>query len=520
MTDCDLVLVLADQLGFDNPVIEAARPGVDVVLLAEVAEEAHYVPHNRHKIVLLFSAMRHFAKQLTEHGFEVRYIALSDGVSSLEAACLTALSDGLSGEQVGPAAGRFGGVRVCEPGEWRLLSTMREWSDRFGLPVDIVDDSRFLASMDDFNRWADGRKQLRMEYFYREMRKRYQLLIDDGGPSGEKWNYDADNRLGWRNQADIPDRVDVEPDAVTREVIAEVEAAFPNNPGDLSQFRLAVTHEDAQAQFDWFCRNALKDFGRFQDALPEESPWVFHSLISMYLNCGLLQPLAVCRRVESEWREGRCELAAAEGFIRQILGWREYVRGIYWRYMPEYAERNTFNATRPLPDFFWTGETDVRCLQVALRQSLDLGYAHHIQRLMVIGNYALLAGLHVASVCEWYLAVYVDAYEWVELPNTAGMALYADEGAMASKPYAASGKYIQRQGNHCKQCRYDPNKTTGPGACPYNSLYWGFIDRHQDSLAENARMGLILANWRKRSPADKTAIVEWAGSLLEEIEQT
>jgi deoxyribodipyrimidine photolyase-related protein len=311
-----------------------------------------------------------------------------------------------------------------------------------------------------------------------------------------------------RNGGDAP------PDDITGAVLALVREAFPDNPGDLGQFRLAVTPEAAQEHFDWFCEHALAHFGTYQDALAEESPWMFHSLVSMYINIGLLEPLAVCRRVEAAYRDGACSLAAAEGFIRQILGWREYVRGVYWLAMPGYAERNTFGAERPLPDWFWSADTDLRCLQRAIGQSLEHGYAHHIQRLMVIGNFALLAGLDVRAVCDWYLAVYVDAFEWVELPNTLGMALHADEGLMASKPYAASGKYIQRQGNHCAQCRYDPQQTTGEGACPFNSLYWHFIDRHHDYLKRNARMGLIVGGWQKRAAADRRAILDWAEHIL------
>ena len=503
MTQPRLILILADQLSPANPALVLADKARDVILLAEVAEEAHYVRHNRHKIVLLFSAMRHFAKDLERDGFSVQYLSFDRGVASLEDACRVAL-DATGCDE----------LLVCEPGEYRLASAMATWSGELAVPVQILEDRRFLASHDQFQQWAAGRKQLRMEYFYRDMRRQYGVLLDGAEPCGGKWNYDSENRVGWRGQCEIPERPDLVPDAITSEVIALVERGFPSNPGDLTQFRLAVTRDDAQAQFDWFCNYALANFGTYQDALVEESPWVFHSLISMYLNCGLLEPLAVCQQVEQAWRDERCSLAAAEGFIRQILGWREYVRGIYWLLMPEYATRNTFDARRPLPDFFWTGHTDLRCLEQAIKQSLDLGYAHHIQRLMVIGNFALLAGLDVEAVCAWYLAVYVDAYEWVELPNTAGMALHADNGAMASKPYAASGKYIQKQGNHCKSCRFNPAKTTGEGACPFNSLYWHFIDRHADYLGGNARMGLILANWRKRDAADKASIRDWADAFL------
>ena len=504
-----LILVLGDQLSLQNPALADARPGIDTVLLAEVAEEAGYVPHNRHKLVLIFAAMRHFADALREAGFDVVYITLDQGVGSLLDAVETALS-ALPGHSE---------LHCCEPGEYRLQDAMRGWQKSLGRPVTIHADSRFLASHEDFERWAKGRKQLRMEYFYREMRKRYELLLDaDGKPEGGQWNYDADNRSGWRNQEEVPERPCNAPDAITREVIAEVSARFPDNPGDLEDFRLGVTAQAAQADFRWFCDNALGRFGTYQDALAEESLWLYHSLVSMYLNIGLLEPLDLCREVESRWRDGRCKLSDAEGFIRQLLGWREYVRGIYWLHMPDYRELNTFGADRPLPAWFWSGDTDMRCLSSALRQTLDHGYAHHIQRLMVIGNFALLAGLDVRAVCDWYLAVYVDAFEWVELPNTLGMALYGDGGIIASKPYAASGKYIQRQGNHCAECRYDPAKTTGEGACPYNALYWHFIDRHADDFARNNRMGLITGGWRKRKPADRQAILDWAQQTLASIE--
>lgn len=357
-----------------------------------------------------------------------------------------------------------------------------------------------------------------MEYFYREMRRRYELLLTPSGDAeGGKWNYDSENRRGWRNTEAVPPRPDVSPDAITAAVIDEVQREFPGNPGDLARFRLAVTREEALDQFQWFCDHALDRFGTYQDALAEESPWMFHSLVSMYLNIGLLEPLELCRSVERRYRSGHCSLAAAEGFIRQVLGWREFVRGVYWWAMPGYAERNALDARRSLPAWFWSGDVSLRCLSRAIVQSLDHGYAHHIQRLMVIGNFALLTGLDVGEVCEWYLAVYVDAFEWVELPNTLGMALHGDGGLMASKPYAASGKYIQRQGNHCAACPYDPKRLTGSGACPYNSLYWRFIDRHQDYLEKNARMGLVIGNWRKRSVADRQAILAWADRELERL---
>ena len=506
MNESKLILVLGDQLSFNQPALKQAEPGRDSIVLAEVAEEAIYVRHNRHKIALLFAAMRHFRVELETLGYDVHYIAIDEGVASLEVAVRNVLVQTAATEVV-----------VCEPGEYRLLAEMQRWSDTLGVPVELLEDTRFLASRQDFSDWATGRKQLRMEYFYRDMRKRYGLLMDADQPEGGKWNYDADNRTGWREQCEIPPRSEPQHDDITRGVIAMVEAAFPDHPGDLSTFRWAVTHEAAQAELDWFCEHALPAFGTYQDALAEESPWLFHGLISMYLNCGLLDPLPVCEQVEAAYRRGHCSLSATEGFIRQVLGWREYVRGLYWHHMPDYRERNALSADRPLPEWFWTGDTEMRCLSQALRQSLDLGYAHHIQRLMVIGNFALIAGLSVSEVCDWYLGVYLDAYEWVELPNTLGMALFADGGIMASKPYAASGKYIQKQGNHCKACRYDPKRVTGEDACPYNSLYWHFIDRHNALLSQNPRMGLILGGWRKRNGEDREAVIQWADHTLEQI---
>ena len=501
------ILVLGDQLSWHNPALKQVDAEQAVVILAEVGEEATYVRHNRHKIALLFSAMRHFAAGLRERGYQVEYITIEQSVPSLLAAC-----EGVVAEW------RCERLIVCEPGEYRLRESMQSWSERLGVPVECLADTRFLASQQDFADWAEGRKQLRMEYFYRDMRKRYRLLMEGDQPAGGKWNYDADNRSGWRGQCDIPPRPEPVLDEITRDVVETVYRCFPDNPGDLSAFRWAVTHEAAQAELDWFCEHALPAFGTYQDALAEESPWLFHGLISMYLNCGLLDPLPVCEQIEAAYQRGHCSLSAAEGFIRQILGWREYVRGLYWHHMPDYSKLNALSAITPLPEWFWTGDTEMRCLSQALRQSLDLGYAHHIQRLMVIGNFALIAGLDVPAVCDWYLGVYLDAYEWVELPNTLGMALFADGGIMASKPYAASGKYIQKQGDHCKACRYDPKKVTGEGACPYNSLYWHFIDRHKDLLSSNPRMGLILGGWRKRSDDDREVVLNWAERILEQIE--
>ena len=470
------ILILADQVSWQHPALQHADPASTVVILAEVREEATYVRHNRHKIALLFSAMRHFALALGEQGYQVEYARFEEGLPSLLAACERAL-----------AQCSFQRLLICEPGEYRLLEQMQGWSD-VGRPGGDLEDSRFLASRQDFSDWASGRKRCAWS-IYRDMRKRYGLLMDADQPEGGKWNYDADNRTGWRSQCEIPERPQPALDDITKEVIEMVTAHFPDHPGDLSTFRWAVTPEAAQNELDWFCEHALPAFGTYQDALAEESPWLFHGLISMYLNCGLLEPLAVCEQVEWAYRRGHCSLSAAEGFIRQVLGWREYVRGPIGTRCPT-IERNALSADRPLPEWFWTGDTEMRHLSQALRQSLELGYAHHIQRLMVIGNFALIAGLSVSEVCDWYLGVYLDAYEWVELPNTPGMALFADGGIMASSPMLPAAS-TSEQGNHCKTCRYDPKHVTGENARP-TTASTGTSSIATTLLSQNPRMGLIL----------------------------
>jgi deoxyribodipyrimidine photolyase-related protein len=329
MDDPALVLVLGDQLTPDRGALRDARPGIDHVVMAEVRAEATYVPHNRHKIALVFAAMRHFRDALREQGFHVHYFEYGDGLATLREAVERSLRDSAAST-----------LRYTQPAEYRLQQEIAAWQP--GVPVEVCEDDHFLASPSDFAQWAQGRKQLRMEYFYREMRKRYGILLDDlGGPEGGKWNYDAHNRKGWRADCEIPARPDVEQDDITRQVLALVAREFPDNPGLLANFNFATERMAAQAQLDWFTRHALGRFGTYQDALAEESPWLFHSLVSMYLNIGLLEPLATCRQVEQAYRDGACELAAAEGFIRQVLGCREYVRRIHWLAMPDYAARNT-----------------------------------------------------------------------------------------------------------------------------------------------------------------------------------
>jgi deoxyribodipyrimidine photolyase-related protein len=357
---------------------------------------------------------------------------------------------------------------------------MRGWQDEVACPVEILPDDRFLCSLSDFRHWAGARRSLRMEFFYRDMRRRHALLLDDNEPVGGRWNYDAENRKRLPPGIEIPDPPGFKPDAITRDVIALVEREFAGHFGTTDGFSLPVTASDAALVLERFIAERLRGFGDWQDAMKHGNATLFHALVSTSLNLGLLDPLDACRAAEAAYRNGQAPLAATEGFIRQIAGWREYVRGIYWLHMPEYATRNALEAVRPLPDLYWTGKTDMRCMADAIATTRDNAYAHHIQRLMITGNFALLT------------IVYADAYEWVEMPNPRGMALYADGGVMGSKPYAASGAYINRMSDYCNKCQYDVKRSTGEGACPFNFLYWDFMSRHEKTLSGNQRMAMPL----------------------------
>ena len=500
-----LRLVLGDQLSPDISSLKDAGAG-DVILLAEVAEEATYVRHHKKKIAFLFAAMRHFAEELRSAGLSVRYVRLDDpgNQGSLRGEVVRALEDD-------PALST---VVVTKPGEWRLLQDMETWRDLMPVPVDLREDTRFIVPLTEFYAWAKGRKQLRMEFFYRDVRRKTGLLMDGEEPAGGQWNFDDDNRKRLPKSLMPPPRFLPPADAVTQDVIALVAERFPDHFGDLEPWVFATTRAGAEAARDHFIGEILPGFGDWQDAMAKGEPWMWHSLLSVYINCGLLDPLDVCRRAEIEWREGRAPLNAVEGFIRQIIGWREYVRGIYWLKMPGYGQTNTLNAHRPLPDFYWTGDTGMRCMAEAIGQTKRHAYAHHIQRLMVTGNFALIAGLDPAEVNEWYLLVYADAYEWVELPNTHGMALHADGGLMASKPYAASGNYINKMSDYCSGCAYDVTAKTGPTACPFNFLYWDFIARNRESLSGNPRMALIYKALDRLDPASLSAMRDQASAFL------
>lgn len=504
-----LRVVLGDQLSRDLSSLRDIDKGRDVVLMMEVMEEATYVKHHKKKIAFLFSAMRHFASSLEEDGFTVDYIRLYDD-----------RHQGRFTVQLREAVAQHKPERivVTEPGEYRVLKAMQQWEHQTGVPVDIRKDDRFYCSIDDFKNWAEGRKQLRMEHFYRDMRKRHDILMNaPDEPVGGQWNFDEDNRKPLPDDIDIPLPSGFAPDETTRAVMNLVAERFADHFGDLEPFSFAVTRKQALEVLDKFVAERLCRFGDYQDAMKQGAPFLFHSHLSFYLNCGLLSPREVVARAVAAYEAGDAPLNAVEGFVRQIIGWREFIRGIYWLHMPDYAQKNALGADRPLPDFFWTGETEMNCLRQCITETKENAYAHHIQRLMVLGNFALLAGCDPKEVNEWYLIVYADAYEWVEMPNVTGMILYADGGVFASKPYAASGTYINKMSDYCENCRYSPNKKNGPKACPFNYLYWDFFARNREHFKNNRRVGMMYGTYDRMSDEKKQAIADDTRRFLKEI---
>jgi deoxyribodipyrimidine photolyase-related protein len=504
----DLVPVFSDQLtrtlsAFQNTTKEDA-----FILMMEVAEEADQVWHHRKKLVFLFSAMRHFARELEGDGWTVRYVRLDDEGNA-----------GTFSEEVRRAVEdiRPDRILVTEPGEWRVEEMIRDWRERFDCEIKLLRDHRFLSTRQEFADWAEGRKELRMENFYREMRKATGLLMEDGKPVSGQWNFDHDNRKPPKNGLDIPDRPRFEPDEITVNVMKMVEDRFPDRFGEIEPFNFAVTSADAEKALDHFISECLPMFGDYQDAMVTGEAFLYHSLLSAYINAGLLDPLKTCQAAEAVYAKGNAPINAVEGFIRQIIGWREFIRGIYWMKMPGYEDENFFDAKEDLPDFYWTGETKMRCISEVVRQTREYAYSHHIQRLMITGNFALLAGIAPKQVHEWYLAVYADAYEWVEMPNTIGMALFADGGLLASKPYAASANYINKMSDFCGNCSYAHNQNTGDSACPFNSLFWDFLDRNRDKLANNHRMGMMYRNLDRKDDKELAKLRERAENVLEKM---
>ena len=504
-----LRFVLGDQLTRTLSSLAGLDADKDVVLMVEVLEEATYVRHHQQKIAFLFSAMRHFALELRAAGVTVDYVRLEDPGNT----------GSFTGElERAIARHKPSEIIVTEPGEWRVWEMMLDWRARLSPPVRIRDDDRFVCGKDEFARWAADRKTYRMEFFYRDMRRKTGLLMNAGAPEGGAWNYDSDNRKRLPGDIALPRRRRFAPDEVTREVLQLVARRFGRHFGDLEPFGWAVTRADALTALAHFIDDCLDGFGDYQDTMKAGEDFLHHAVISPYLNAGLLTAREVCNAAVAAFRQGRAPLNAVEGFVRQIIGWREFVRGVYWTRMPGYAATNHLAARRPLPALFWTGQTPMQCLKECVRTTRQHAYAHHIQRLMVLGNFALLAGLQPQAVEEWYLVVYADAYDWVELPNVHGMVLHADGGVLGSKPYAASGAYINKMLDYCAGCAFDPKLKSGPQACPFNYLYWNFLIANETKLARNPRMAMPYRTLAAMAPARRAAIVAEAGVFLDGLE--
>ena len=482
-----LICVLGDQLDRHASAFDGFDPSLDAVWMAEVREEAEHVWSSKPRIVMFLSAMRHFAASLRTEGISLYYRKIDDPENRHSFAdeltlCL---------QHTSPHK-----LIITEPGEYRVKKAFTDICKRLNVPLDIRPDRSFFCTHEEFEEHASRHKQLRMEYFYREMRKRHHVLMDAEKPLGGNWNFDAQNRQVFSKKGpDISSpAISFPPDEITREVINLVQERFQSHPGILEDFNWPVSPAQAQEALGDFANNRLRQFGPYQDAMWTDQPFLYHSCLSAAMNLKLLDPREVIRQAETAFTNHLVPINSAEGFIRQVLGWREFIRGIYWRYMPGYLKMNALSAESDLPKWYWTGNTDVYCLQEVIRQTFRYGYAHHIQRLMVTGLFALLLGVRPQEVHRWYLAVYVDAVEWVELPNTLGMSQFADGGILASKPYVATGKYINRMSNYCENCHYDPNRVTGEHACPFTALYWHFLIRHARMLSKNPRMALQVRN--------------------------
>ena len=493
-----LLVVLGDQLNADSAAFDGFDSARDAVWMAELTAEAEHVWSHKARIAMFLAAMRHFRDELRARKITVHYTELAD--SSFHKALAKAV------RELKPAK-----VIVVEPGEWRVQEELKK-----AVPgLEIRPDRHFLCTKAEFAEHARGRKQLRMEFFYREMRRRHDALMKNGQPVGGTWNYDTENRgsFGKSGPGQVPAPRAFKPDTTTRRVLELVEKKFPEHPGSLKHFDWPVTRAQALQALEDFIATRLPGFGKYQDAMWTGEPYLYHARISAAVNLKLLDPREVIAAAVKAFEKKQAPLPAVEGFVRQLLGWREYVRGIYWLYMPQYAQRNALNAKQKLPEFFWTGDTEMNCLRETIDQTLKYGFAHHIQRLMVTGLYPLLLGVDPVEVHQWYLAVYVDAVEWVELPNVLGMSQYADGGVMASKPYIATGKYIQRMSNYCEGCRFKPDQATGAEACPFTTLYWDFLMRHEQTLAKNPRMALQVKNLARKDAKELRQIRKQAAAL-------
>ena len=513
----NLILILGDQLNLDNPALEGFDAAQDAVLMVEASHESTQVWSHKARIVLFLSSMRHFYESLATRidiGLQSRYLKLgAHQFATLDAAWAHHIAEFKPQK-----------IIICEPGEYRIEQDLIALCRQENVPLVIRDDAHFMCSRADFMHYAAGKKELRMEFFYRKMRAKYDVLMHGDEPEGGAWNYDAENRktFGKAGPQNVPTAPQVNIDALTQAVIDEVERHFPDHPGSLAHFIWPVTRQGALQFLDDFIANKLAGFGDHQDAMWQaannsQSPYLWHSLLSTSLNLKLLNPREVIAAAVAAHKKHLLPLASVEGFIRQILGWREFIRGVYWLDMPQMKEANHYDHNRPLPSWYWSGNTQMNCMKQTVNDTMQYGYAHHIQRLMVTGMFGVLAEISPKQVAAWYLAVYVDAVEWVELPNVAGMALYANGGRFTSKPYVASGAYIKRMSNYCSGCQYKPEVKTGADACPTTTLYWHFLIKHYDTFSRNPRTALMTKNVDRFDAETVAEIQSQANNILNHL---
>jgi deoxyribodipyrimidine photolyase-related protein len=504
-----LAIVLGDQLNATASVIQQLDKARDAILMMEVDEESTHPLSHKQRILVFLSAMRHFAKDLAASGYRMHYVRIEDPKNrqSLSSEIQRAIRQ-LKPEQL-----------LCtHPGEWRVKNTIATTVKQAGRPLDFIDDEHFLVNQADFDTWMSGRKQPVMEHFYREQRRRLDILVDKNAqPVGGAWNFDQMNREALKQAPEIRNPYTPRTDAVTNDVIHLIEKRFPTHPGSLQGFRWPVTRKQARKALDDFIKTRLPHFGTYQDAMWTDEPFLYHSLLSSSLNLKLLDPRECVSKALSALESGQAPLHSVEGFIRQIIGWREFIRGIYWHEGQDYGSRNNLDQHGTLPDFYWTGDTEMFCMHQSIGQVLKHGYGHHIQRLMVTGNFALIAGVDPHQISDWYLAMYVDAVEWVTLPNTLGMVMHADGGVVGTKPYAAGGRYIDRMSNYCKNCRYDPKERTGHDACPFSTFYWDFLIRNKRRFRKNPRMNTVLGNVNRLDKSEVSALRGQADDLRNEF---
>jgi deoxyribodipyrimidine photolyase-related protein len=488
------IWILGDQLSLQQSALKSCNHQINTpVIFIESLQHIQIRPYHRQKLVLIWSAMRHFAAELAQLNYAVTYKVATDFQTSLQAWI---------------QVNQITELRVMIPNDQPFTQIIQNL--QLPCQITLIPNNQFLWSTEKFTAWAKSRKRLLMEDFYREGRRSFQILMEDKQPIGGQWNLDKENRQPPKGKLHPPPAQWFTPDAITLDVIDKVNSLSHLTYGEIEPFDWGVNRQQALQVLDWFIQHRLSDFGTYQDAMITGEQTMWHALISPYLNIGLLQPLEVIQAAEAAYKQHQLPLNSVEGFIRQVLGWREYMYGIYHFVDTEYAEKNWFGHTQSLPEFFWTGETNMNCLHQTITQIKSTGYAHHIQRLMVLSNFALIAGISPQAVENWFHAVFIDAYDWVMQTNVIGMGLFADGGVLASKPYAASANYINKMSDYCKSCVYNHKERIGENACPFNFFYWDFLNRHKEKLQTQGRMGLILKHLDKMSSEELQSIHQQA----------